>query len=274
MSQTTTSEPAFVIKAEDLPALNYLDPDHPRPLLTEWINRSTDQKMRRTTIDMLLRTLPEGSTTPSVIKLHQTSGLRAIFATSRERDAFATGFAAARAQLAMRRDFVAATIFPDTVSAEEAVKALTEAGIAEESISVLRRAGQFDLTSAKQWRGHSKMSVAAAVAGGGIVGTLLGIGILVVVPGLGAVAAAGAIAGSALPSVASVSGIFGATGGAIAKMLTDHDVDGREANYYERQIRRGRVFVSVDTRMAPNQAGVAREVLKRCGGRTPSTLTG
>lgn len=111
------------------------------------------------------------------------------------------------------------------------------------------------------------MSVAAAVAGGGIAGALLGIGMLIIVPGLGAVAAAGAIAGS-VSSVASLSGIFGATGGAMVKMLTDHDVDGREANYYERQIRRGRVFVSVDTRIAEGQADLARRILKECGGET------
>ncbi|MDE2435374.1 MAG: hypothetical protein KGM49_03845, partial [Sphingomonadales bacterium] len=250
MGQERNIEPVYVIKAEELPALNYLNPDHPRPLLTEWINRGTDQKMRRTTIDLLLRTIDEGATSPSVEKLHHTAGLRVIFATGHDRDAFATAFAAARAQMTLRRDFVVATIFDDVDHAQQAVTALKVAGIPEGSISLLRRAGEFSPDGDESWKGHSRMSVAAAVAGGGLAGALLGIGILVMVPGLGAVAAAGAIAGTSLGSVASLSGIFGATGGAIAKMLTDHDVDGREANYYERQIRRGRVFVSVDTRLA------------------------
>lgn len=266
MGQETHSEPAYVIKAEELPALNYLDPDHPRPLLTEWINRGTDQKMRRTSIDLLLRTLTEDSHSPSVERLHQTSGLRAIFSTERERDAFANAFSGARAQMALRRDYVIATIFEDRTSAERAVAELTAAGIPEESISLLYRAGDFVPDGADP-KGHSVMSVAAAVAGGGIAGALLGIGILVIVPGLGAVAAAGAIAGS-IGSVASLSGVFGATGGAMAKMLTDHDVDGREANYYERQIKRGRVFVSVDTRIAEGQADVVRQILKERGGDT------
>lgn len=261
MGQETISEAAYVIKAEELPALNYLDPDHPRPLLTEWINRGTDQKMRRTSIDLLLRTLTEDSHSPSVERLHQTSGLRAIFATSRDRDAFANAFAGARAQMALRRDYVIATIFDDMASAERAVAELTGAGIPEDSISLLYRAGDFAPEGSDDPRGHSMMSVAAAVAGGGIAGALLGVGILVMVPGLGAVAAAGAIAGS-VSSVASLSGIFGATGGAMAKMLTDHDVDGREANYYERQIKRGRVFVSVDTRLAAGQTDLVRQILK------------
>lgn len=268
MGQATQSEPAYVIKAEELSALNYLDPDHPRPLLTEWINRGTDQKLRRTSIDLLLRTLTEDNASPSVARLHHTSGLRAIFASERDRDAFANAFAGARAQMTLRRDYIVATIFEDLPSAELALADLKAAGIPQESISMLHRAGDFSPDGDESWKGHSKMSVAAAVAGGGIAGALLGIGILIVVPGLGAVAAAGAIAGTSIGSVASLSGIFGATGGAMAKMLTDHDVDGREANYYERQIRRGRVFVSVDTRIAAAQADEVRRILLSRGGQT------
>ncbi|MFC0588191.1 hypothetical protein ACFFF7_02065 [Novosphingobium aquiterrae] len=267
MGHVAQTEAAYVIKAEEISALNYLDPDHPRPLLTEWINRGTDQKMRRTSIDLLLRTMTEDSPSPSVARLHQSSGLRVIFATAKDRDAFANAFAGARTQLALRRDFIIATIFDSLDSAQHAVGELTAAGIPEESISLLHRAGDFSVNGDESWKGHSKMSVAAAVAGGGIAGALLGIGMMVIVPGLGAVAAAGAIA-SSLTSVASLSGIFGATGGAMAKMLTDHDVDGREANYYERQIRRGRVFVSVDTRLAPGQEELARRILKDRGGQT------
>lgn len=270
MGHDATEEPAFVIKAEELAALNYLNPDHPRPLLAEWINRGTDQKMRRTTIDLLLRTLWEEASSPSVQKLHQTSGLRASFASEADRDGFATAFAAARAEMDNRERFAVATIFDDLPSAERAVLDLKAAGIPEGSISLLCRAGQLSKADNDDWKGHSRLSIAMATAGGGIAGALLGIGILVMVPGLGAVAAAGAIAGSALPSVASLSAIFGATGGAMARMLTDHDVDGREANYYERQIRRGRVFVSVDTRIARGQAEAARRVLMASGGKTAS----
>ncbi len=270
MGHDAAMEPAFVIKAEELAALNYLNPDHPRPLVVEWINRGTDQKMRRTTIDLLLRTLWEDVSSPSVQKLHQTSGLRVTFPSAEQRDGFATAFAAARAEMDSREQFSVATIFDDLPSAERAVLELKAAGIPEASISLLCRAGQFPRADNDDWKGHSKLSVAMATAGGGIAGALLGIGIFVVVPGLGAVAAAGAIAGSAIPSFASLSAIFGATGGAMARMLTDHDVDGREANYYERQIRRGRVFVSVDTRIAKGQAGAARRVLLARGGKSAS----
>ena len=45
-----------------------------------------------------------------------------------------------------------------------------------------------------------------------------------------------------------ITGVYYPTGGAIAKMLTDHDVDSVSAEFYDRQIKRGKVLVSVDTR--------------------------
>jgi hypothetical protein len=261
-------DPAFVIKAEELPALNYLGANHPRPLLMEWINRGTNQKMRPTTIDQLLRTLDQADPSPSVARLHDSAGLRVIFRTGKERDLFTTAFAGARARLNIKQQFQIAAIFDGLEAAERAVTELRDAGIPDSAISLLRRAGEYSFTEGEDWRGHSRRSVATAVAGGGIAGALLGIGILAMIPGVGPVAAAGAIVAQ-LSSVASLSAIFGATGGAMAKMLTDHDVDGREANYFERQIRLGRVFVSVDTRIANGQSDIARRILRDNGGRNP-----
>lgn len=261
MTNQPASDPAFVIKVEELPAFNYLEPHHARPLLAEWINRGTDQKMRPTSIDMLLRTLNEHDPSPSITRMQQSAGLRTIFATTQARDAFATSFAAARALMISSQPFLIATMLDNLAAAEHTVAQLQAAGVPPDSISLLCRAGEFTGPGGPKWRGHSKSSVAAAVAGGGIVGALLGIGVLAVLPGVGAVAAAGAMVASSLGSVASVSAVFGATGGAILKMLSDHDVDGREVNYYERQIRLGRVFVSVDTRVAGELSDTARAVL-------------
>ena len=96
---------------------------------------------------------------------------------------------------------------------------------------------------------------------------MLGVGILLV-PGVGPVAAAGAIAASALSSVASVSGIIGATGGAIAKMLTDHDVDGVSAAQYDTQIKRGKIFVSVDTNADGVDPATVSAIFAQFGGRS------
>ncbi|GGC07848.1 hypothetical protein GCM10011494_28110 [Novosphingobium endophyticum] len=265
MGMDADTTPAFVIKAEDLPALHFLHPNHPQPLLYEWINRGTDQKMRRSSIEMLLRTLSHDEVSPSVARLHHSSGLRVSFRTSRERDLFAAAFSCAHNQLNVRKQHLVAAMFDERADAERVVSELKSNDIPDSSISLLWRAGQFRDPDNGDWQGHSKLSVAAAAAGGGIAGAMLGAAILFI-PGIGLVAAAGAIAASSFSSVASVSAIIGATGGAMARMLTDHDVDGREANYFEGQIRRGKVFVSVDTRIAEGQREIARRILLRNGG--------
>ena len=267
MQHNAILTPAFVVKAEELPALNYLLPGHPRPRLVEWINRGTDQKLRRSSVDMLLRTLFQDETTPSVVRLHKCAGLRAIFGTSHERDLFASAFATARARDISNTQHHVTALFDGQEHAERAVLELKSAGIPDSAISLLWLAGQFMDEDFRWCDGHSKLSVAGAVAGGGVAGAMLGVAVLAI-PGLGPVAAVGAIAGSAISSVAAVSGVIGAAGGAIAKMLTDHDVDGVTAIYYQQQVRRGKIFVSVDTRIAEGKSDVARRAIRQYGGRT------
>ena len=267
MQPEASSPPSFVIKAEDLATLNYLDRNHPRPRRLEWINRGTNQKLRRTSIELLLRTLFREVTSASVLRLHQSSGLRAIFGTDQERERFARAFSKARDSETAKKHYVVSAIFDDREAAERAVSALRRSGVSEQGISLLWRASKF-LDADYRWsEGHSSLSVVGAVAGSGIAGAMLGVAILFV-PGIGPVATAGILATSALTSVATVSGVIGATGGAVAKMLTDHDVDGVHARYYEEEIRRGKVFVSVDTRHAAGGPADALQILKQRGGRT------
>ncbi|MFM5949787.1 MAG: hypothetical protein ACKOPM_11250 [Novosphingobium sp.] len=153
-------------------------------------------------------------------------------------------------------------IFTDRATADRVVAELKAASIPAAAISLLSRANRF-IDPDNQWpEGHSKLSVAAAVAGGGVAGAMFGT-ILLLVPGIGPVTVVGAIAATAFSSVASVSAAIGATGGAIAKMLTDHDVDGVSATYFEQQITRGMIFVSVDMRIATGQRAVARRILAK-----------
>ncbi|WP_427965044.1 hypothetical protein [Altererythrobacter sp.] len=267
MEHKVISLPAYVIKAEELLAINYLPPDHPRPRHVEWINRGTDQKMRPTTTDQLLRTLYQNTDTPSIRKLHETAGLRVQFRTDAERDRFAAAFAKARELEHVRKDHVLTALFESREEAESAIKELDREGVPSDAISLLCRASQFMDPDTNWPDGHSTVSVASAIAGGGVAGAVLGVGILLV-PGVGPVAAAGAIAGSALSSIASVSGIIGATGGAIAKMLTDHDVDGVSAAQYDTQIKRGKIFVSVDTHVGNIDPVAVSAIFERFGGRS------
>lgn len=269
MENPAAPAPFYVIKAEELPALNFLDSTHPRPLLIEWIDRGTDKPLRPTTVEQLLRTQTNIEASPSITRLRDAAGLRAVFETSAERDQFAGAFTAARARLAVRKQYVLAAIFDSIDRAEAVVDELKVAGIPEKSISLLWQEHHKPDAVDPQAAGHSKLSIAAATAGAGVAGALLSVGIFVLVPGIGVIAAAGAAAAATIQSVATISGIFGATGGAIAKMLTDLDVDGREVGYFEAQIRRSRVFLAVDTRLASGQTARAREIMLSHGGRKP-----
>lgn len=257
-----------MIKAEELVAVNYLADDHPRPHSVEWINRGTDQVLRPTTTDMLLRTLFQPAASPSVQKLHDSSGLRVNFRTDGERERFAAAFREAIAKERAVTEHVVTAIFDGRDKAETAIAALHDEGISPEAVSLLCRASHFGDPEASWPEGHDVLSISGAVAGGGVAGALLGVAFLFV-PGVGPLAAAGALAASAIPSVASVSGIIGATGGAIAKMLTDHDVDGVMAEYYDRQIKRGKIFVSVDKHQTSMPREVIERVLEKHGGAHP-----
>ena len=270
MHQNTLSAPAYVIKPEELLALNFLGDDHPRPVDAEWINRGTDQKLKPSTVQMLQRTLFRDMAPPSVVQLHRSAGLRVIFASEQDRQTFAAAFNEARVKESQRRKTTVTATFDSRDAAEEAIAAMLDAGYSEERISLLWRVSQLESSTVKLQDGHSPLNVASAIAGGGVAGALLGVAVLFI-PGLGPVAAAGAIAAAA-PSVAGISGVIGATGGAITRMLDDHDVEGIAANYYEQQINRGKVFVTVDVTDDDDRRDMARRLLRTLGGKT--TLRG
>ena len=155
-------------------------------------------------------------------------------------------------------------VLDDREDARLAVAELRSAGVSDDAISLI---GQPDEAGEDDNDGASKGSVAGAVASGGVAGALLGVAALAI-PGVGPLAAAGAIAASAVPTAAGVGAAVGATGGAIARMLGDHDVDARDAEYYEEHINRGGTFVSVDARLSEDMAETIREILDRHGGHS------
>jgi hypothetical protein len=259
--------PSYVVKAQDLSALNCLASDHPRPQLVEWINRGTNQKLRPSSVEMLLRTLYRDVAPPSVVKLQRSAGLRMVFRSDHDRDNFASAFQEAKERSLTSENHLVSAIFADRASAERAVQRLKSAEIPQNSIALLWRLSQFVNTDGEWEDGHSKRSVVGAVAAGGVAGALIGTAVMLI-PGVGPVAVAGVIATTALSQVAAVSAAIGSTGGAIARMLTDHDVDGVSASFYEQQIRRGKIFMAVDTRIAVGKDEVIRRVFRECEGRT------
>ena len=277
MEDAALARRSYVIKAEELVALNFLPESCVRPGEVQWINRGTDQKLRPSTINMLLRTLYREGDTPSVIKLQQSAGLRLSFRTIAERDEFAAAFRRALADEQESREHFATAIFDGRDEADAAVEALRQAGIPDAAIFQLGKASEFTDANLPRLEGHSKFSVAGAVAGSGVAGALLGVAVLAI-PGVGPIAMAGvagtaasAAIASAFSSVAAVSGVIGATGGAIARMLTDQDVDNVALNYHEQQLRRGSIFVAVDARLARRET--AERVMLENGGHRVAELS-
>ncbi len=255
----------FVLKAEEIPALNYMSRGHPQPVSLAWINRGTNQELRRTTIEMLLRTLFNRTHSPSIARLHQSSGIRIVFSTPEDRARFASLYDNACIELRRRQRSDLTAVFDAPGAAENAFRDLVRAGVKARSISLLWRAGQFMESQFDRPSGHSRLSVAAASAGGGLAGAIVGITLLTI-PGLGPIAVGGAIAAQAIGTMGAIGGALGASGGAIARMLTDFDVEDQEIPYFAMRISRGKIFLSVDPADCGCPVGELRAILERHGG--------
>ena len=151
-----------------------------------------------------------------------------------------------------------------------AVAELRSSGVPEDAISIVGRPDEGDTEVGDKDDDASKGSIIGAVAGGGVAGALLGVAALAI-SRVGQLAAAGAIAASAVLTAAGVGAALGATGGAIARMLSEHDVGDYDAAFYEERIQSGDVFVSVDTRRAEGSSEAAQEILQRYGGQSSAS---
>lgn len=266
MSGGTELKPQFVVRAEDLGALHHLPQNCPRPLDRVWINRATNRRLASSSVELLLRTLYNDIGSKSVVELHRNAGLQLSFEKESERLQFASQFDHAKAELRELGRTHASAIFDTMQSARDAAATLLKDGMEEEAVSLFWRANLFLDPSIEWHKGHGTLSVASAAMGGGAAGLALALA-AVLVPGLGQVAAAGAAAATGLSAITSFGGVVGATGGVIAKMLTDNDVDGNAADFYEQQIERGKILVSVSLKSTDVSEGYIRRVFRENGGQ-------
>ena len=264
-------QPFYVVKVMEFPALNFLEADHQRPVSTEWIDRSEDRTLRINTVKQLLRTLYKVDCSPNVADLQERAGLRLYFDCAQERDGFAREFREAMARAREHRGNYLTTIFPSKEAAADAALALEKAGMTREAMSLLWQGSQVSANDFDWPGGRSTTQVATTVAGSGLAGAALGVALLLI-PGVGPVAATGALAASAFTSVATVSGVIGATGGAVANMLDDLDVDDLALNHFEQQLRRGKVFLAIDRNDAPMRDELVLAVVAEHGGQAPAIL--
>jgi hypothetical protein len=163
-----------------------------------------------------------------------------------------------------------AGLFPDRVSAEEAIDELKDAGFTGDQIGVAMRdrTAQGELIAETDTQAAETAATGAVGGGllGGLTGFLVGIGALAI-PGIGPVIAGGALAtafGVAGGTAVAGAGIGAAAGGVLGALM-GLGIPESEVYHFETGFRAGRVLVTVD---AGSRVLEAMAILDRHGADT------
>jgi hypothetical protein len=160
-------------------------------------------------------------------------------------------------------------VFDSYDEAERAISELRRAGVRENALSVIaQRNGKMTETSDGHTTEHDEHgSIIRGLIGGGALGAGLGVAALAI-PGVGPLAAVGAIAASAVPEAIGIGAAVGAAAGGLNEALHKHGVSKEDADYYGERLKQGGIFVSVDTRDAGITRELAEDTLYRNGGHS------
>jgi hypothetical protein len=142
-------------------------------------------------------------------------------------------------------------LYADRDAAERGIRRFHEAGYDRDRIGIIARnrdeAGKLAEDTGADVAGGAATGAVAGGILGGLAGLLVGTGALAI-PGIGPVVAAGVWAstlGTAGATAAAGAGI-GAVAGGVIGALTGMGFSEEEATYYDRGVREGRYFVSVE----------------------------
>jgi len=170
-------------------------------------------------------------------------------------------------------DNLISAVFDSHSEAEAAARDLRQAGVPDSALSVIARrqeeSGDYGDANTHEAKEKGEGALKGALGGAGL-GALLGIAALAI-PGVGPLAAAGAIASSAIPEAAAIGAGAGALAGGLSGLLTKHGVSEEDAGYYEERINNGGVFLSVDANAAGVSTDQVRDILQRNGGHNASS---
>lgn len=163
----------------------------------------------------------------------------------------------------------ASAIFDTHAEAERAVSELRSAGIRDTDLSVIAHHGGTTTTTSGDGEitDEHHRNVLRGILGGGALGAGLGVAALAI-PGVGPLAAAGAIAASAVPEAMAIGAGVGALGGTLNEVLTKHGVSDEDAKYYGSRLKDGGVVVTVSG--SDRDADEIRSILHRTGGHNAS----
>jgi len=145
-------------------------------------------------------------------------------------------------------------LYDNQPDARAVVRALEDAGIASDNISIVGRDGDERDSNAGEGAAAGA-GIGAAVGGTG--GLLAGLGMLAI-PGIGPVVAAGWLAATAAGAVAGA--VAGGAAGGIIGSLTNEGVDEEDAHVYAEGVRRGSTLVSA--RVEDSEAEVAQAIIR------------
>ncbi|HHU92131.1 MAG TPA: hypothetical protein GXZ20_03190 [Halanaerobiaceae bacterium] len=123
-------------------------------------------------------------------------------------------------------------VFDDKESAESALREIEDLGFTEEEISLIAKDDGEDSP-------YMDQNLADGAATGGAIGGLAGIAAslgALTIPGIGPILAAGPIA----------AGLTGVAAGGIAGSLVDMGIPRERGDYYENEVKSGKILAAVD----------------------------
>lgn len=164
---------------------------------------------------------------------------------------------------------VVSAVFDTQGEAERAVSELRSAGIRDESLSLIAQSKGTMTTRDVDGEvtDEEHTNVLRGILGGGALGAGLGVAALAI-PGVGPLAALGAIAASAVPEAMAIGAAVGATAGTFNEVLLKHGVSEDDAKYYGEHMKSGGTLVTVSA--DGGDTARAQEILYANGGHSSS----
>ncbi len=164
---------------------------------------------------------------------------------------------------------VVSAVFDSQDEAQRAIADLRSAGVDDSALSVIaQKRGTMTTRDADgEITDEEHTNVLRGILGGGALGAGLGV-VALAIPGVGPLAALGAIAASAVPEAMAIGAAVGAAAGTFNEVLMKHGVSEEDSRYYGEHMKNGGVLVTVHA--GGTEGERARDILHRHGGHSSS----
>lgn len=164
---------------------------------------------------------------------------------------------------------IASAVFDSETDADRAIQELRSAGVPDSALSIVAHQEGRSFAHGQEHQGdeddHKGGSIIRGLVGGGALGAGVGVAALAI-PGVGPLAALGAIAASATPAAMAAGAGVGAVAAGLGESLRKHGVSDDDADYYGQRLQNGGALVTVDAGTAGLSPEAAQDILYRSGG--------